>query len=145
MKACYQIIKEPNNWDQISKSKTNKPIVAILSRTNYLYRISLNEFLDKLKSCFTTEEIKIIGDFDHKIRISTAHGFKGLEAEIVIILRACDGSFPLLHPDNSLFEFFGQSEYQILEEERRLFYVATSRPSKSLYILTEDGNESSFL
>lgn len=145
LKACYQIIKEPNNWDLISKNKTNQPVIAILSRTNYLYRVSLNEFLDKLKSCFSTEEMKIIGDFNHKIRISTVHGFKGLEAEIVIILRACDGSFPLLHPDNSLFEFFGQSEYQALEEERHLFYVGVSRPSQTLYILTEKGNESSFI
>jgi DNA helicase-4 len=145
LKACYQIIKEPNNWDLISKSKTNQPLITILSRTNYLYRVSLNEFLDKLKSCFTIEEMKIIGDFNHKIRISTVHGFKGLEAEIVIILRACDGSFPLLHPDNSLFEFFGQSEYQALEEERHLFYVGVSRPSQTLYILTEKGNESSFI
>ena len=145
LKACYQIIKEPCNWDLISESKTNQPVIAILSRTNYLYRVTINEFLDKLKSCFTTEEMKIIGDFNHKIRISTTHGFKGLEAEIVIILRACDGSFPLLHPDNSLFEFFGQSEYQALEEERHLFYVGVSRPSKTLYILTEKGNESSFI
>jgi superfamily I DNA/RNA helicase len=145
LKACYQIIKEPDNWNLILRNKTDKPVIAILSRTNYLYRVSLDEFIEKLKSCFTPQELISIGDFNQKIRINTAHGFKGLEAEIVIILRVCDGSFPLLHPDNGLFEFFGQSEYQVLEEERRLFYVAASRPSKALYILTEKGNESSFL
>lgn len=120
-------------------------MAAILSRTNMLYRVTLDEFLDKLKSCFTSEEIKKIGDFKQKIKISTAHGFKGLESEICIILRVCDGSFPLLHPDNGLFAIFGQTEKHVLEEERRLFYVSVTRPSQRLFILTEKENASSFI
>jgi DNA helicase IV len=145
LKACYQIIKEPENWECITRPNTTSPIVAILSRKNMLYRVSLDEFLDKLKNSFTSEEIKEIGDFREKVKISTVHRFKGLEAEIVIVLRVCDGSFPLLHPDNSLFEMFGQTEKHVIDEERRLFYVSVTRPSQRLYILTEQENESSFL
>lgn len=145
LKACYQILKEPSVWQCLTQENPKRPVVAILSRTNMLYRVTLNEFLDKLTNCFTPEEIKEIGDFRQKIKISTAHGFKGLEAEIGIILRVCDGSFPLLHPDNGLFEIFGQTDKHILDEERRLFYVSVTRPSQMLFILTEKENESSFI
>ena len=145
LKACHKILLEPENWNLLRRSNKKKPVVAILSRTNMLYRITVDEFLHKLKGCFSDEELKIIGDFHQKVKISTVHSFKGLEAEIVIILRACDGSFPLLHPDNSLFEFFGQTEQHVLDEERRLFYVAITRPSQRLYILTEKGMGSSFI
>lgn len=145
LKACYQIIKEPNNWECLTQTNSQRPIIAILSRTNMHYRITLNEFLDKLRSCFTSEDIKAIGDFRQKIKISTAHGYKGLEAEIGIILRVCDGSFPLLHPDNCLFEIIGQTEKNALDEERRLFYVSVTRPSQKLYLLTEKDNPSSFV
>ena len=145
LKACCQIIKEQENWECLTQRESRTPIVAILSRKNWLYRITLDEFLDKLKGCFTDEEKKEIGDFSQKIKISTAHGFKGLEAEIVIILQACNGSFPLIHPDNSLFAIFGQNEKHSIDEERRLFYVSATRPSKRLYLLTEKGFESDFL
>jgi DNA helicase-4 len=68
-----------------------------------------------------------------------------LEADIVIILRANDGAFPFIHPDNALFKFFGQTEKDVLDEERRLFYVAVTRAAERLYILTESERESPFL
>jgi DNA helicase-4 len=77
--------------------------------------------------------------------VGTVHSFKGLEEEIVILVRVCEGAFPLLHPDDSLFTIFGQSEIDVLEEERRLFYVAITRAKERLYILTEQGRESPFL
>ena len=33
----------------------------------------------------------------------------------------------------------------MLEEERRLFYVAMTRAQEKLYLITEKGNESSFI
>lgn len=98
-----------------------------------------------LYRCFTPEAKKAIGDIRQKIANSTVHKFKGLEAEAVIILRACDGAFPLLHLDNSHFELFGQTEKHVLDEERRIFYVGVARPAERLYILTEKENKSIFL
>lgn len=148
LKACYQIITDKDNWEKIVKApsgKKDKISVAILSRTNYMERIMLSEFERKLHACFSPEEKKQLGDSREKIRAGTAHSFKGLEADIVIILRANEGAFPLIHPDNALFKFFGQTEKDILDEERRLFYVAVTRASEKLYILTEDERESPFL
>lgn len=148
LKACYQIITVPDNLEIVARSNhrhKDKISVVILSRTNRLYRITCDEFINKLYACFTTEELQKIGNVRQKVRISTVHGFKGLEADIVIILRACEGAFPLIHPDNSLFEIFGQTEKDALDEERRLFYVAITRAKSSLYILTERTRESEYL
>lgn len=136
LKSCYEIITRKEN---IGKN------VAILSRTGRIYNATLDEFLRKLRHSLNEDELKTIGDFSSKIRAGTAHSFKGLEAEVVIILRACTGYFPMIHPDNTLFHVFGQTEKDILDEERRLFYVALTRAKSSLYIITERENKSDFI
>jgi DNA helicase-4 len=47
--------------------------------------------------------------------------------------------------DNVLFTIFGRNEADIIDEERRLFYVALTRAKEKLYILTERDRESPFL
>jgi DNA helicase-4 len=136
LKKCYQIITSPENQ---GKS------VAILSRTNWIDGVKLSEFKNRLIASLTTADLKTIEDPKNKINVQTAHKYKGLEADLVIILGACNGAFPLLHPDNALFEIFGKTLLDAFEEERRLFYVALTRAKTSLYILTEKGRESVFL
>jgi DNA helicase-4 len=148
LKACYKIISAPRIFRLICEKRRkgkDDVRVAILSRTNYLYRISLDDFLHKLRSCFTYRQLKDMGNFNQKIRISTVHGFKGLEADIVIVVRVCEGVFPLIHPDSSLYSIFGENELNTLAEERRLFYVAMTRAKDRLYLLTEEERESDFL
>ncbi len=57
--------------------------------------------------------------------ISTVHSAKGLEWEVAHILNASDGNFP---SDMALSSLEG------LEEERRLFYVAVTRPRRALHV-----------
>jgi DNA helicase-4 len=136
LKKCYQIITSPENQ---GKS------IAILSRTNWIDGVRLNDFKNRLIACFTPTDLQAMEDPKNKIDVQTAHKYKGLEADLVIILGACDGAFPLLHPDNALFEIFGKTLMDAFDEERRLFYVALTRAKSSLYILTEKGRESVFL
>jgi len=75
----------------------------------------------------------------------TAHGSKGQEAPRVIILDATSRQFPKIHPDNLLFEIFGVTPQTVLDEERRLFYVAITRAEQCLYLLTEKDHESPYL
>ena len=63
----------------------------------------------------------------------------------MIILQAFNGNFPLIHPDNHLFEIFGHTIKDVFDEERRLFYVALTRAKEQLYLLTERDRESDFL
>lgn len=73
------------------------------------------------------------------------HSFKGLEADIIFLLHACQGAFPLIHPDYGLFGLFGDTEQQVLEDERRLFYVAVTRAREQVWFLTETDRESDFV
>jgi DNA helicase-2/ATP-dependent DNA helicase PcrA len=57
--------------------------------------------------------------------ISTVHSAKGLEWDVVHLLNAADGNFP---SDMALTSNHG------LEEERRLFYVAVTRPRRHLHV-----------
>jgi DNA helicase-2/ATP-dependent DNA helicase PcrA len=57
--------------------------------------------------------------------ISTVHSAKGLEWDVVHLINAADGNFP---SDMALTSKEG------LEEERRLFYVAVTRPRRHLHV-----------
>lgn len=81
------------------------------------------------------DEISLVSDYDsvetknslfykEKIILSTIHQSKGLEWDAVFVMSLVDGKFP---NQRSLDEEGG------LEEERRLFYVATTRARKRLY------------
>lgn len=76
---------------------------------------------------------------------STAHGYKGLEEEVVILLDVIPQCYPLLHPDWIFTQVLGDSIEQTIAEERRLFYVALTRAVKQVIILTERSNQSPFL
>jgi DNA helicase-2/ATP-dependent DNA helicase PcrA len=57
--------------------------------------------------------------------ISTMHSAKGLEWDVVHVIHAADGNIP---SDMALSDKHG------LEEERRLFYVALTRPRRNLEV-----------
>lgn len=116
--------------------------VAILNRTNQFFGLDLGYFYKKVKECLHEMGFKMVGD---NLVVTTVHDFKGRETEVVIILQTCVGRFPLVHPDYSLYEAFGQTRQHILDEEKRLFYVALSRAKSQLYLLTEKGSESEYL
>lgn len=59
------------------------------------------------------------------LTLSTVHSAKGLEWRVVFIIWALDGRFPSSKSADSI---------DSLEEERRLFYVASTRAKDSLYI-----------
>lgn len=78
----------------------------------------------------------------------TIHASKGLEAKVVFILGLTEGKggFPDVWLEDRLFQIIKTADYNLLlEEERRLFYVAITRAKEKLYLVTEKGNESSFL
>ena len=60
-----------------------------------------------------------------RLVLSSIHQAKGLEWSVVFVIRMCEGSFP---SDMALREDAGE------EEERRIFYVATTRAKDQLYL-----------
>jgi DNA helicase-4 len=82
------------------------------------------------------------------VSCKTIHASKGLEAKAVFILGLTEGNggFPDIWLDDAIFRIVKDVKYDmLLEEERRLFYVAITRAKDELFLITELGNESSFV
>jgi DNA helicase-2/ATP-dependent DNA helicase PcrA len=60
-----------------------------------------------------------------RLILSSIHQAKGLEWRVVFVIRMCEGDFP---SEMALREEAGE------EEERRIFYVATTRAKDELYL-----------
>ncbi|MGB0756854.1 MAG: ATP-dependent helicase [Patescibacteria group bacterium] len=65
-------------------------------------------------------------DYGEELVLSTIHQAKGLEWDHVFVLHLASGQFPHTKSMNNRAEF---------EEERRLFYVASTRAKDELYLL----------
>ena len=109
----------------------------ILSRLNKISGSNLDIFSYKLLRMRTIDK--------NKIRFMTIHKSKGLEADIVVILRTINGIIPFIHPDYEIMSALNKSFREILDEEYRLFYVALTRAKEKVYILTESKLESVYL
>ena len=83
-----------------------------------------------------------------KIQSKTIHASKGLESKVVFIIGLTDGSggFPDIWLEDRIFQVIKKANHDLLlEEERRLFYVAITRAKEKLFLITEKGSESRFL
>ncbi len=83
-----------------------------------------------------------------KVQAKTIHGAKGLESKVVFVIGLTDGygGFPDIWLEDRIFQVIKKANHDLLlEEERRLFYVALTRAKEKLFLITEKGNESSFL
>jgi len=120
--------------------------IVILCRKNsipwYVHwdegRRGLQEFLERLRRFLPEDRRSQVG-------ISTAHKFKGLEQDDAIIIDAVRRSYPLVHPDWIFSRILGVTMDGLIEEERRLFYVAITRAKRATILFTEARNESPFL
>ncbi len=82
------------------------------------------------------------------VQYKTIHAAKGLEARVVFIVGLTDGfgGFPDIWMEGRIFQVVKKANLDLLlEEERRLFYVALTRAKDNLFLITEKGRESSFL
>ncbi|KAJ6252084.1 uvrd / recb / pcra DNA helicase family member [Anaeramoeba flamelloides] len=71
-----------------------------------------------------------------KITLTTVHQSKGLEWGVVFVVRLNNGDFPVLKLNKLTMQEKNDQKFldNLLEEERRLFYVAISRAKKKLYL-----------
>ena len=88
---------------------------------------TFDEFIEKLDNL--KELLKNASSSNSNISISTIHSAKGLEYDNVFIMDLIDGEFP----QKSILNSFDE---KLLEEERRLFYVAMTRARKRLFLFT---------
>lgn len=104
----------------------------------YISGRGLESYLKLIQSYFPN-------NLHSKISISTTHKYKGLEKSAVIVLDAVVRSYPLMHPDWVFAQILGETPEKIIDENRRLFYVAITRGIEGLFIVTEKDEKTPFL
>lgn len=131
---------------EIVKENHGKSI-KFLNRTKDL-RFEKNDYenITEFEKAFKLNIEKRLKTPTDNISFSTVHTAKGLEADVIVLLESDTGRFPIFHPDNHLYKVFGENEQKALDEQKRLFYVAITRPKEKLYIVhnydkTEKENE----
>ncbi|WP_342835826.1 UvrD-helicase domain-containing protein [Candidatus Lucifugimonas marina] len=120
--------------------------VTLLCRRNFVprflrpegFRPGLDGYLEHIRQYFP-EHLR------NRISISTVHGFKGLESDVVIVLDAFSNCYPLIHPDWVFGRIFGDELESLTDEERRLFYVAVTRAESHLYLICDGPDISPFV
>ncbi|XP_014513588.1 ATP-dependent DNA helicase SRS2-like protein At4g25120 [Vigna radiata var. radiata] len=70
-------------------------------------------------------------DNENSVTLTTIHQAKGLEWDVVFIVKANDSEIPLLHN----FKGTVKDTAALVEEERRLLYVAMTRARQKLFML----------
>ena len=137
LRIAGKFLKEGQNVVLLSRSNS-LPYYIKFKDHDTASNIGLDKFLSLIRS-YLPKELR------NQITISTAHKYKGLQKQVVIVLDAVDKKYPLIHPDWVFTNIFGDSPQKITAEERRLFYVALTRAVDTLVIVTENGRYSPFL
>ena len=120
-KKCIEIISQ----------NPEQSYIIMHRKTTLCNYEELQKFENAIRKYFRKYNIVI------DIKVDTVHKFKGMEAENIIILEATDSEFPLIHPDSEIYLIFNRTPQMILDDEKRLFYVALTRARKNIYILAE--------
>jgi len=172
-RSTQNIVGASNEVIKHNKFKVEKEIFASKKSEHKIVVYAGNAPEDNVRFCFdkvkellneglTNEDIlflyrrsKMYSDYFFRfkkegirVQYKTIHAAKGLEAKVVFILGLTEGhgGFPDVWLEDRIFQVIKKANHDmLLEEERRLFYVAITRAKDKLFLITEKGNESSFL
>ena len=111
-------IKGMKNWNIEEKIEDTKILLNFMNNQS-----SLEEFVNNL---YLNQEVD--AKYEDSLFLTTVHGSKGLEWKYVYIIDMDSKNFPAIMPK------FYLDELEEMEEERRLFYVASSRAKDQLTI-----------
>ena len=131
---CLDKVRELQNTGLTSED------ILFLYRRTHMYNPGAYSNRPSYSKTFYKEGIKV--------QAKTIHAAKGLEAKVVFIIGLTEGNggFPDIWLEDRIFQVIKKANHDLLmEEERRLFYVAITRAKDKLFLITEKGNESSFL
>ncbi len=118
-----QSMKSANSYESLSSLLFYLKLISNESN-------DLNHMLGRLKHLqYLYKNSK---DNSTGITLSTVHSIKGLEFERVYIVDLVEGDFP----SQSSIESLDKGNKDLMEEERRLFYVGMTRAKKHLSLIT---------
>jgi DNA helicase-2/ATP-dependent DNA helicase PcrA len=108
------------------KEETQLLRVAALSMLEKDHDIEPASILERLRNLITQPEMPETADF---VRIMSLQKSKGLTSKVVIVLGCIEGLTPSVDRKESAIE-----QAEILREQRRVFYVAMTRPTEILVL-----------
>lgn len=106
-------------------------LIGILKDIAVSYK-SIPTFLSRLKELEHIFDGTIKRAYGSNITLSTIHASKGLEYDYVLMVDLINEEFP---GDLSSEQIQSKENMEILEEERRLFYVGMTRAKEKLYLV----------
>ena len=121
------ILKFYKRQDNIEDNERYNKVLEILNTLDEIVErksnASINDFLEEVSLLTDIDEWN---NDDNFVTMMTVHSSKGLEFPVVFLTGLEDGLFPLS---------IALNEKEIMEEERRLFYVALTRSQDMVYLL----------
>lgn len=135
IEAEEKISNIANFFGKIKKFELNNEDKSIISFINYL---------ELAKEAGENPSAKFDVDGIDGVQISTVHSSKGLEFNTVFLPNLSKNRFPtnnktdLIKVNKELISEIEDNDKSQLEEERRLFYVASTRAKENLYLLWSD-------
>ena len=121
------ILKFYKQQDNIEDNERYNNVLEILNSIDEIVErksnASINDFLEEVSLLTDIDEWN---NDDNFVTMMTVHSSKGLEFPVVFLTGLEDGLFPLS---------IALNEKEIMEEERRLFYVALTRSQDMVYLL----------
>lgn len=91
--------------------------------------MDLNEFVTHIHSLIAKSKSQKTKEISSHVLITSIHRAKGLEWPLVIMVGLTEGKFPCYKDDDEL-------TIELLEDERRLFYVAMTRAMHQLILIS---------
>lgn len=147
-----RILKEESSLSVLEKLHVLYEDIKELQRKNH--KLSLGEYLsylDLLEEHSIAPHIKVMKRKTGSVYITTAHKAKGLEFEQVFVPKTTDSYWGVVRGQTSLIhlpwnylsrvELLPEKKEEVIEEERRLFYVALTRAKKGLHLSYSTQNE----
>jgi len=129
--AVRELIDEIKIIDQLKEEGTEeaqerienvKEFVSAVAEFEERTQGTLEDFLQQVSLLSDIDEVESV---KNAVMLMTIHSAKGLEFPVVFVTGLEEGLFPVSSSNGSLEES---------EEERRLFYVATTRAKEKLYL-----------
>ncbi len=127
------VVKETGIVDDLRKEQTTENLMRwenVQELMNAIAEYTAGDPGHRTLATFL-QEVSLITDMDEadyedrKVTLMTLHASKGLEFPVVFVTGLEEGLFPLARAAQDVTE---------LEEERRLFYVGTTRAEERLYL-----------
>ena len=128
--ALKKILESLRAWDYYAEEESsgldNDPVANLVELCKLAAKHqTVKEFLDYCRRVTAASKSK------KGVMLSTVHGFKGMEADVVYVVGVSEGMLP-------------HSKATDLEEERNIWFTACSRPRTRL-VITYSGSPSPFL